>query len=97
MSLLLVGDLNKPQDALSLDFMRSELYEASFTDLGTGSVLQLQYSTSVPYQKGQVWYRALYISIADPRYVSRFQDPNFFIPDPGSKRFRIRIKEFKYF
>jgi hypothetical protein len=24
-------------------------------------------------------------------------DPNFSIPDPGSTRFRIRIKEFKYF
>jgi hypothetical protein len=24
-------------------------------------------------------------------------DPNFFIPDPASKRFRIHIKEFKYF
>jgi hypothetical protein len=24
-------------------------------------------------------------------------DPNFSIPDPGSKRFRICIKEFKYF
>ncbi len=25
------------------------------------------------------------------------RDPNFPISDPGSKRFRIRIKKFKYF
>jgi hypothetical protein len=35
--------------------------------------------------------------VADPGCLS---DPNFLlfsIPDPGSKGFRIRIKEFKYF
>ncbi len=26
-------------------------------------------------------------SVADPGCLSRFPDPNFFIPDPGSKRF----------
>ncbi len=36
-------------------------------------------------------------SVADPECLSRI-DPNFSIPDPGSKRygFRIRIKELKF-
>jgi hypothetical protein len=38
-------------------------------------------------------------SVADPGCSYRIPDPNFSIPDPGSKRsrIRIRIKEFKYF
>jgi hypothetical protein len=34
------------------------------------------------------------INVADQGYLSRILDPNFFIPDLGS---RILIKEFKYF
>jgi hypothetical protein len=37
------------------------------------------------------------VRVADSGCLSRIPDPNFFIPDPGSKRLRIRIKEFKYF
>ncbi len=39
------------------------------------------------------------ISVADPGCLFLIPDPIFFIPDPGSKRYRIRIriKEFKYF
>jgi hypothetical protein len=38
-------------------------------------------------------------SVVDPGCLFRILDPNFSIPDPGSKRSRIRIrlKEFKYF
>jgi hypothetical protein len=37
-------------------------------------------------------------SVWDLGCLSRIPDPNFSIPDPASKRFRIRIrvKEFKY-
>jgi hypothetical protein len=35
--------------------------------------------------------------VADPGCLFRIRDSNFYIPDPGSKRFRIRIKEHKYF
>ncbi len=36
-------------------------------------------------------------SVADPGYLSGTPDPNFSIPDLGSKRFRISIKELRYF
>ncbi len=35
--------------------------------------------------------------VADPGCLYRIPDPNFSIPDPGLKRSRIRIKEFKNF
>jgi hypothetical protein len=34
--------------------------------------------------------------VADPVFLSRILDTMFSIPDPGSKRFQIRIKEFNY-
>jgi hypothetical protein len=65
-------------------FVRSELCENS-SYLGH-RICITKYSTSVPYQKEQVWYRGLYISIADPRCLSRFLDSNFLSrPDPGSR------------
>ncbi len=36
-------------------------------------------------------------SVADSGWLFGILDPNFYIPDPGSKRFRIRRKEIKYF
>jgi hypothetical protein len=45
------------------------------------------------------WYVLLQIDSLHFIAVLRIPDPNpnFSIPDPGSKRFRIRIKESKYF
>jgi hypothetical protein len=37
----------------------------------------------------QLLQNTLVISVADPGCLSRIPDPNFSIPDSGSKRFRI--------
>jgi hypothetical protein len=49
--------------------------------------------------KAQTIICCIGISVTNPKCLFLIPDPIFFIPDPGSKRYRIRIriKEFKYF
>jgi hypothetical protein len=40
-------------------------------------------------------YEGVNGSVADSGFLFRIPEPKFYISDPGSKRSRIRIKEFK--
>ncbi len=86
------------RDAVSLwYFVRFELYEAS-SYLGHWICIPVLNTVLLHRIKRNKYGIVHFVSVLRIQDMyPRFPDPNFFIPDPGSKRFRIHIKEFKCF